>query len=82
MTNPNPNPENFRLLSVKETCDLLGCGRRWLWSATNRGAIPCVRLGRSVRYRSDELRAWLDAGAPSEPGSADRVRAMMRRAGG
>ena len=51
---------------------------RMLWTLTACGAIPVVRIGRAVRYRPDELKAWLDAGAPTEPNSAERVRASMK----
>jgi predicted DNA-binding transcriptional regulator AlpA len=38
------------LLSRSETARRLGISERALWSLTARSAIPCVRLGRSVRY--------------------------------
>jgi predicted DNA-binding transcriptional regulator AlpA len=38
------------LLSRSETARRLGISERLLWTLTARGAIPCVRLGRSVRY--------------------------------
>jgi predicted DNA-binding transcriptional regulator AlpA len=38
------------LLSRSETARRLGISERALWSLTARSAIPCIRLGRSVRY--------------------------------
>lgn len=46
-------------LRPKEATKALGIGPRLLWSMTNRGEIPHVRLGRAVVYPVDELRRWL-----------------------
>ena len=37
----------------------LGIGERLLWSKTNAGEIPHVRIGRAVVYPVDMLRDWL-----------------------
>ena len=47
----------------KDAAKLLGIGERLLWSLTNRGEIPCVRLGRCVIYPVDQLRTWLGSRA-------------------
>ncbi|MCH7791750.1 MAG: helix-turn-helix domain-containing protein [Planctomycetes bacterium] len=57
---------------------MLGIGARTLWTLTNRGAIPSRKIGRSVRYCPAELRAWVAAGCPTEPGAAERVRKAVR----
>ena len=45
---------------------LLNCSKRHIAALHSSGRLPRpIRLGRSVRWRADELRAWLDAGAPS-----------------
>jgi excisionase family DNA binding protein len=44
--------------------EILGVSRSWLYDAANTGRIPCVRLGGNdgpVRFRADELEAWLEA---------------------
>ncbi len=46
-------------LRPREAAQALGIGTRLLWSMTNRGVIPCVRLGRVVIYPVDALRQWL-----------------------
>ena len=49
--------------AVAEICDVAPETVRRL---TDRGAMPKpVRLGRSVRYRADEIEAWIRAGCPS-----------------
>jgi len=39
--------------------ELLGISERLLWTKTNTGEIPHVRIGRAVRYPVHELRRWL-----------------------
>jgi len=40
--------------------ELLSISERSLWAITSpRGDLPCVRVGRSVRYDIDALRRWL-----------------------
>jgi predicted DNA-binding transcriptional regulator AlpA len=53
-------------LPAREVARLLNISwRHWLaLHATGKVPNP-VRLGKSVRWRPDELRAWLDAGAPA-----------------
>lgn len=46
-------------LRPKEAAKALGIGSRLLWSKTNRGEIPCVRIGRAVVYPIAELKLWL-----------------------
>ena len=46
-------------LRPREAARALGIGERLLWSKTNAGEIPHVRLGRAVVYPVDELRRWL-----------------------
>lgn len=67
------------LIDAKVAASALGIGERTLWSLTNRDAVPSRRIGRLVRYCPAELRAWIDVGCPTEPGSANRVRKGLRR---
>lgn len=55
------------LLSAAEVAALLGISRSAFYSLLSSGRIgPMqVRLGRSVRWRVDELQAWVTAGCPS-----------------
>ena len=57
---PTSPQEPFRLaLTPAETAKALGVGERMLWSMTNRGKIPHLRLGRRVLYPVRELEQWL-----------------------
>jgi len=40
---------------------MLGIGVRLLWSRTNSGEIPHLRLGARTLYNVHALQAWLDA---------------------
>ena len=48
------------LLDAKQTAKILAISPRKLWSLTNSGQIPHVRIGRSVRYSIDDLIEWID----------------------
>lgn len=61
MIAPATPPESpIRLaLRPKEAAEALGIGQRLLWELTNRGEIPCVRIGRAVTYPVELLTEWL-----------------------
>lgn len=53
--------EPKRLLwTAVQAAEALAISPRKLWSLTNSGDVPCVRIGRCVRYVPDELSAWID----------------------
>jgi len=47
------------LLRPQEAAKLLAISPRKLWQLTNMGEVPVVRIGRSLRYPREELRAWI-----------------------
>mgnify|MGYP002631865806 CR=1 FL=1 len=47
------------LLTARETAELLRVSERTLWTLTDSGSIPCVRVGRSVRYDQQDLETWI-----------------------
>jgi len=48
------------LLKPDEAAKALAISSRKLWAMTNAGEIPCVRLGRAVRYDPEDLLAWIE----------------------
>jgi excisionase family DNA binding protein len=50
-----------RLLDAGEVAELLNVPVRWVRDATRDGRIPCLRLGRYVRYRRGAVLGWLDS---------------------
>jgi excisionase family DNA binding protein len=61
-------PENIGLLlTTKEAAKLMKVSDRTLWGWSNEGKMPKpIRIGQSVRYCYDELRAWTNAGCPPQ----------------
>lgn len=49
-----------RLLTVRETADHLRISTRTLYSLTAYGDLPAVRIGRSVRYRPQDVAAYCE----------------------
>ena len=50
------------LWDAREAASALRLSERTLWTLSQpRGSLPVVRIGRSVRYSPDALRAWVEA---------------------
>lgn len=47
------------LLDVEEAAGLLNVHASWLRRATRTGRLPCVKVGRYIRYTRPMLEAWL-----------------------
>jgi len=60
MNNPPNNPTIEPLLDSKQAAHLLGIGVRKMWSLQIGGDIPCLRIGRAVRFDPADLRRWID----------------------
>jgi excisionase family DNA binding protein len=48
------------LITRDEAAALLTISPRKLWSMTNAGQVPCIRMGRTVRYCPSALREWVE----------------------
>lgn len=60
MTDQAPMPPRL-LLKHPEAAKSLAISERTLWAETEpRGTLPCVRIGRAVRYDPDDLAIWID----------------------
>ena len=73
MTDQGPEVESGPRLALrpKEAARALGIGERLLWSLTNRGLIPHMRLGKAVVYPVAALETWLAVKA-RQKGGEDR----------
>jgi excisionase family DNA binding protein len=49
------------LLTAQQAAKALAISPRTLWSLTDSGEIPSVRIGRAVRYDPVDLRTWIEA---------------------
>lgn len=53
------------VVSAKVLAKLLGVSIRQVWRLNSAGKLPKpIRLGGSVRWRRDEILAFIEAGAP------------------
>ncbi|QDT72944.1 helix-turn-helix domain-containing protein [Lacipirellula limnantheis] len=48
------------LLTPKQAAEQLAISPRKLWSLTASGDVPCVRIGRSVRYDAADLAEFVE----------------------
>lgn len=61
MTRRSTTDREDRLLTFEELADILGCSAGHLRNLKYRGRAPvAVKLGRSVRFRLSDVRAWID----------------------
>lgn len=47
------------LMTTKQAAQALALSERTLWSLTDSGELPCIKMARAVRYSLDDLRAWI-----------------------
>jgi excisionase family DNA binding protein len=49
------------LIDAEAAAQLLGVPETWVREKARLGRLPCIRLGRYVRFDPDELIAWARA---------------------
>ena len=54
-----PTEIPYLALTPRQAARSLSISERMLWGLTERGAVPCIRIGRRVVYPIDLLRDWL-----------------------
>ena len=47
------------LLTPREAAQTLAISPRKLWGLTKSGELPCIRIGRAVRYDVADLHDWI-----------------------
>ena len=47
------------LLTAEQAAHALTISPRKLWDLTDSGQLPCIRIGRAVRYDQADLEAWI-----------------------
>jgi predicted DNA-binding transcriptional regulator AlpA len=60
-------PELQLLLKPNDAAKALAISTRQLWTLTNRGEIPSVRLGHCLRYDPASLRDWIQSQLVAKP---------------
>ncbi len=65
------------LLPIKDLAKILAVSPRHVFALERAGKLPeAIRLGRSKRWDSDEITAWVRAGCPSRD-QWDRSKKMV-----
>lgn len=59
-SNNNMPQPTTQLVSRKEVTAILGISERTLWSMTNAGEIPCVRIRKRVLYRLSHIQQYIE----------------------
>jgi excisionase family DNA binding protein len=49
-----------KLLDAGQVAELLNVPKSWVLESARSGAIPCVRLGRYVRFSESDVLSWLE----------------------
>ena len=57
----SPITPTLLLVTPREAARMLSVSPRHLWSLTQAGVVPCVKLGRSVRYDIASLQRAIEA---------------------
>ena len=51
----------MKILTVKETADVLKVKPQWVYRMMSNDGLPCIRLGRQIRVDEDSLKKWITA---------------------
>lgn len=60
-----PSLEDFipeALLDCEQVAQWLGVKESWVFYAAKNGIIPCIKVGRYVRFRRPDIQKWIDDG--------------------
>lgn len=64
------------LMDRQEAAEYLGVAPGTLanWQSTQLRQVPCVKLGRVVRYRQGDLDRWIDANSQNRVATIEETR--------
>ena len=51
-----------KYLKLSEAAELLSCSRQSLYSYVEQKVLPCLRIGRAIRFNESELIEFLKSG--------------------
>lgn len=61
---PPSTAPSSRLVDVREMARVLNVPVSWLYERTRKGAIPAIRIGKYVRFNSEEVLTFFRAKSP------------------
>ena len=62
-----PAPPAPLLLTPRAAAEALAVCQKTLWSLTRDGKLPCVRIGRAVRYDVADVRRFIESAKGKRP---------------
>lgn len=65
--NATANPSPLPLWTVAQVAAFLSMSRQWVYKQAELGKLPCVRLGASLRFRPEAVRAFLEVSEHDGP---------------
>jgi excisionase family DNA binding protein len=63
----------MRLLTARQAQELTQLSRARIYEAARLGLIPCVRIGRQVRFDEETLRRWAELGGSARSSSGSET---------
>jgi excisionase family DNA binding protein len=66
-------PFTSQLLTAEELAEHLGVSKQRVYELARLGLLPCVRLGRAVRFATQAVEAWISSGGRPLPGGWRRI---------
>jgi excisionase family DNA binding protein len=66
-----------RLLTADKIAESLGITTARIYEAARLGLIPCVRIGRQVRFDEEAITDWIARGGSTQPTEARNSQAAI-----
>jgi excisionase family DNA binding protein len=61
VTTPPNGSGDLKLLTPEQLCELLQVKKSWLYDQVERGMLPCLRLGKQLRFRHADIHRYLES---------------------
>lgn len=72
MNHTNPQARLPRLLTADQVAEAMSLPKHRVYELGREGIMPCIRIGRSMRFDANAVRAWLDEGGGRHPAPSTR----------
>lgn len=59
------------LLNAEAVAERLSVPKTWVYRAGREGIIPCVRMGRYMRFRREDVERFIASGGIEDDGQGD-----------
>src|SRR5512139_2121512 len=56
----------LRLLRAEEVAKMLGCSKWYVYALAERGELPCIRIGRTVRFEYKAVEEFVNQRRPGK----------------